>query len=144
MEIVMSESKYRFEFTVCGNIETVREGHDWGDDAANYFVRELSDLLYAIPHVFNVDISNRFSEWHGGKYSHQAKMHGYERFGVVVCTAVITMADADTDDDVDPWEYQTWAQVPADIQQAMTDKVEQAIAAAVKSADEFQADWNSK
>jgi hypothetical protein len=96
------------DFVVCSNDEVVGNLGEFSDDAVVAWIREVVEGLERLDCVGEVDQDAVFRSWNGGRYAHQCRVLGYERFGDVVCVGGRREAATDgedADDDAVPVKW---------------------------------------
>lgn len=155
MEIIelgtVGNTKYGIRFIVCENDETVADrlevGDAWRSEAANEICRDIHDAISrATPGFVTAEGDSNFQNWHGGKYSHQAKMYGYTTTGwgcYAIYSADLLEADEDHEEEFGDWERCS-AEVPAEIQSVIDRIVAAAGEAANAAVKSVEAKWGDK
>lgn len=128
------------KFAVCGNTETTSNLHEICDEAADAKTRAVCDALSDLPFVGweAVDVDSHYPNWHGGKYAHQAKMHGNEVFGIAVCTGAIVTEIDDEGEEVET--RVNWKNLSAEDRGKMEPQIWAAIELGDVAADKVQAE----
>lgn len=126
------------ECVVCTNSETIldglvpMDGGDYEDDAREIVGAATSILARQLDY----DTDSNFANWHGGRYSHQAALYGFEPvgFGAVRWFA----ANLDDEGEPDGWGAVDPKDVPAEVRE-MTSAIRDAEAAWEAAAAEVDA-----
>jgi len=129
---------HMLNFSVCSNNETVGNCGEFTEIANDAWIAEACNRLGDLSFAGEVDTDSTFRNWHGGRFSNQASLYGYQNFGqFVVCTG--WTCEVESEDGGTETKTGYWSDLPAETQSQFESQIDAVIVAADAGRKEVEA-----